>query len=431
MQIGIIADDLTGASDIAGFIAAEGLSVVQFAGLPRDGATAADGADCVVISLKSRSVPAEQAVSQSLAALARLRERGCRRFYFKYCSTFDSTPKGNIGPVTDALMDALGSDFTVICPTLPANGRTVRGGDLYVNGVLLENTGMRTHPLNPMSDSNLPRLMEAQAKGKAGVVDLATVERGADAVRERLAGLRAAGIRYAVTDSETDGQLDTLAEALDDAVFLTGGSSLGAALARRIRAGGAVPAGDAAGGRFGGGRAVVLSGSCSAMTNAQTAFYRERAPWFRVDIGRCLADAPAHAAEAAAWADAAPAGAESPAPMVSATVAPEELSAIQARFGADAAAQAVERFFSLLAARLRDAGFDAFIIAGGETSGAVSAALGVSAFRIGTQIAPGVSWVFDAGAALALAMKSGNFGDEAFFIKAQEIMRRESAHDGK
>ncbi len=426
MHIGIIADDLTGASDIAGFIAAEGLSVVQFAGIPPDDAPAADSADCAVISLKSRSIPADQAVRQSLDALAWLRAHGCRRFYFKYCSTFDSTPRGNIGPVTDALLDALGADFTVVCPTLPANGRTVRGGDLYVNGELLENTGMRHHPLNPMTDSHLPRLMEAQSKGKAGVVDLATVEGGAGAVRERLDALRGAGVRYAVTDSETDAQLDAIAAALDGMPLLTGGSSLGAALARRLRKTGAPLAGNAGGGRFGGGKTVALSGSCSAMTNAQTAFYRRYAPEFRVDIERCLADAPAYAGEAAAWTED-EAGRGEYAPMVNATVPPEELRGIQERFGAEKAALAVERFFGLLAARLRSAGFDKFVVAGGETSGAVSAALGVSAFRIGTQIAPGVSWVFDTGTELALAMKSGNFGDAAFFIKAQEIMRRESA----
>ncbi len=426
LHIGIIADDLTGAGDIAGFIAAEGLSVVQFAGIPRGAPP--PGTDAAVISLKSRSIPADQAVEQSLAALAWLRAQGCGRFYFKYCSTFDSTPRGNIGPVADALMDALGTDFTVVCPTLPANGRTVRGGDLYVNGVLLENTGMRTHPLNPMTDSNLPRLMEAQARGRAGVVDLATVERGAEAVREKLAALRADGGRYAVLDSVTDAHLDTLAAALDSMPLLTGGSSLGAALARALRAAGAPLAGGSGGGRFGPGKTVVLSGSCSAMTNAQTAFYRERAPEFRVDAGRCLADAAAHAEEAAAWtaAEAEKAGKRGPAPMVNATVPPGELADIQRRHGAAEAALAVERFFGLLAPRLREAGFDKFIIAGGETSGAVSAALGVSAFRIGTQIAPGVSWVFDTDAALALAMKSGNFGDEEFFTKAQIIMTQES-----
>ncbi len=422
MHIGIIADDLTGASDIAGFVAAEGLSVIQFAGIPAHDSKYE--ADAAVVSLKSRSVPARQAVEQSLEALKWLQERNCRVFYFKYCSTFDSTPKGNIGPVTDALMDALNTDFTVICPTLPENGRTVRDGNLYVNGVLLENTGMRRHPLNPMTDSYIPRLMEAQAKGKAGVVDLATVKSGADAVRKKCETLRKEGIRYAVTDCETNGELDTIASAMDNMPLLTGGSSLGAAVAREFRRKGFGHEAGTDGGRFGTGRAVILSGSCSAMTNSQTGFYRRHAPEFRVEIERCLGNLDAYADEAAAWTLASPGDL---APMINATVPPDALAVIQKRFGAEAAALAVEQFFALLAKRLLAAGFDKFIVAGGETSGSVSAALGVTAFRIGTQIAPGVSWVFDIDKTVALAMKSGNFGDETFFIKAQENMRKELA----
>ncbi len=424
MLLGVIADDLTGASDIAGFIAAEGLSVVQYSGIPRP-EDAAVAADVAVISLKSRSTPAEAAVRDSLAALRWLQARGCQRFYFKYCSTFDSTPKGNIGPVTDALMSALLVPFTVLCPSLPANGRTVRDGNLLVNGVPLADTGMRRHPLNPMTDSNIPRLMEAQARGRAGLLGWQTLAKGEGEVRRELERLRRDGVAYAVLDSGTEAELDVYAGALRDAVFLTGGSSLAAALAGRLRRDGLVKDLGQAQWHFPRGKTIILSGSCSEMTNRQTACYRKLAPEFRVEADKCLPDAAAYASQAAAWARAI--SPDSPAPMVNATVGPEELGRIQARHGGTRAAAAVEGFFAKLAPLLAGSGFSSFIVAGGETSGAVAAALEVRAFQIGPQIAPGVSWVLAAEQGLALAMKSGNFGDEAFFQKAQALRPGEKA----
>ena len=425
MLLGIIADDLTGASDIAGFVAKEGLDVIQFVGVPDSGANY--DCDAAVVSLKSRSVPAKDAVRDSLAAFEWLRDRGCKRFYFKYCSTFDSTPQGNIGPVTDALLDALKLDMTVVCPSLPVNGRTVRDGILYVNGTPLAETGMRHHPLNPMTDSNLVRLMEGQSRGKAGVVSLAAVDSGPQAVEERLAELRREGISYAVLDAETDSQLLVLASVLSDAPLLTGGSGLGWAVARRLasrnssRMRSAGPAGPVAG------KTIVLSGSCSEMTNRQTANYRDVAPEFKVDVAECLDNAGAYAAEAAAWVDEACEALENDgvkcnAPLINATVPPDELRTIQETYGAAEAAAAIETFFRIVAENLLEMGFVNFIVAGGETSGAVAAALGVKAFRIGPQIDPGVSWVEALDRRLGLAMKSGNFGDESFFLKAQAMI---------
>ena len=235
LQLGIIADDFTGASDIASFLVENGLRTVQMNGIPQR--PLPDGVDAVVISLKSRSNPVNEAVAQSLAALDWLRAQDCRQFYFKYCSTFDSTAQGNIGPVTDALLDALGADFTVISPALPVNGRTIFNGYLFVGDVLLNESGMRNHPITPMTDASLIRLMDAQSRGKTGLVACPDVAQGAARVRERFAELRRDGYRYAVVDSVDNAQLAVLAEACADLKLLTGGSGLGAYVAARLSGG--------------------------------------------------------------------------------------------------------------------------------------------------------------------------------------------------
>ena len=417
MYIGTIADDLTGATDMAGFLANGGLDVVQFMGIP-DGP--APEADAAVVSLKSRSLPAGEAVDVSLRALAWLRKAGCRQFYFKYCSTFDSTSKGNIGPVTDAILGALGSDFTVLCPSLPVNKRTVKGGILYVDGVPLSDTGMRHHPINPMTDSDLTRLMEMQAKGRAGVVSLDVVARGAEAVGAELERLRRDGCRYAVLDAVTDGDLDVLAAALDDMPLITGGSGMGEARAKRVAAALGRPAGPAKRVDIPRGKTVVLSGSCSEMTNRQVATYLGFAPGVKVEVECCLDNPDGYAAELASWVGE-NAGGEF-APLAYATVGKEELAVIQKRFGVEPASRSVEDLFTRLTRRLDAMGFDRFIVAGGETSGSVSGALPARAFRLGPEIAPGVPWIRGVDHPYCQALKSGNFGDENFFAKAQEMM---------
>ena len=370
-------------------------------------------ADAAVISLKSRSCPVEEAVPQSLAALDWLRGQGCPQFFFKYCSTFDSTPRGNIGPVTDALLDALGEDFTVICPALPVNGRTIYNGYLFVNGVPLHESGMRHHPVTPMTDSNLMRLMDAQSRGRTGHVPGGVMDRGVAALRAALAALKAGGFRYAVLDALGDAHLTTMGEAVAGMRLVTGGSGLADGMTRGR--GGHADA--AAAGRPIGGRAVILSGSCSEMTNAQVEAYRAAAPARPVLVERCIAEE-GYAEELAGWAAAQPR--DGLAPLLHATLPAEGVKAVQARFGAAEASAAVERVFGLLARRLRKAGFGRFIVAGGETSGVVTQALGIGGFHIGPQIAPGVPWVRAVGMPLSLALKSGNFGGERFFFEAQE-----------
>lgn len=412
MRLGVIADDFTGATDIAGFLVANGLRTVQLNDVPP--ADLQVEADAVVISLKTRSCPVAEAVAQSLAALEWLRARGCPQFFFKYCSTFDSTPQGNIGPVTDALLDSLGEDFTVICPVLPVNGRTIYNGYLFVNGVPLDESGMRHHPVTPMTDSNLMRLMDAQSRGRTGNVPSTVMDRGADAVRAALEELKAKGFRYAVLDALNDAHLVTMGQAVADMRLVTGGSGLADGMARAW--GGSDDA--ASTGRPAKGRAVILSGSCSQMTNAQVAAYRDAAPALAVSVERCLSE-PGYADELAAWVEAQPADAL--APLVFATTPPETLKALQARFGAAEASAAVERVFGALAQRLQAKGFNQFIVAGGETSGIVTQSLGIGGFHIGPQIAPGVPWVRAIGRPLSLALKSGNFGGERFFFEAQDL----------
>ncbi|KAA5604256.1 four-carbon acid sugar kinase family protein [Roseospira marina] len=413
MLIGVIADDFTGATDIAGFLVAEGVRTIQTIGVPP--ADMAVDAEAVVISLKSRSCPASEAVADSLAALEWLQARDCPLIFQKYCSTFDSTAAGNIGPVADALLDALGADFTVLCPALPVNGRTVHNGELFVGDVPLAESGMRYHPVNPMTDSHLARLMAAQARGSCGVVTGEVVDRGPDAVREALEAQRAAGHRYAVLDARTDAHLDTLGQAVADMPLVTGGSGLGAGLARAWRTRLADPARASDAGAPVGTETVVIAGSCSTMTNCQVAAYAAEAPALAVDVSRCLSD-PDYVDVLAAWVlenRAAPW-----APLVYATRAPQALDEIQRTFG-PAASAAIEATFAALAAKLAAAGFTRFVVAGGETSGAVVQALGVSAFHIGPTIAPGVPWVRAVNKPYAMALKSGNFGQERFFFACQ------------
>ncbi|MEB4616430.1 3-oxo-tetronate kinase, partial [Leucobacter sp. M11] len=237
VRIGVIADDLTGATDIAGFLAANGLRTVQLNGAADESRAATlTEVDAVVIGLKSRSVPVDEAVAMSRSALAELRAAGAERIVFKYCSTFDSTPAGNIGPVTDALLAELDSDFTVVCPALPVNGRTVYQGTLFVWQQPLNESGMRHHPVTPMTDANLLRVLGAQTEGRTGLVPFATIEAGPDAIRARLAELRAEGVRYAVLDCVTDRHLDAIGEAVTDLPLVTGGSGIGAGLARAVSA---------------------------------------------------------------------------------------------------------------------------------------------------------------------------------------------------
>ncbi|AKE78495.1 MULTISPECIES: 3-oxo-tetronate kinase [Enterobacteriaceae] len=414
MRLGVIADDFTGATDIASFLVQNGLPTIQFNGVPESHEDLS--AQAIVISLKSRSCPAEQAIDLSLAALQWLQQQGCNRFYFKYCSTFDSTEHGNIGPVTDALMAALGETQTVISPSLPVNGRTVYQGYLFVADQLLSESGMRHHPVTPMTDSNLVRLMMRQAKGKAAVINAAQLDKGADAVREQLGVLKGQGINYVVLDALNEQHLVIQGEALKEAVLVTGGSGLAIGIARAWTSQNQNRDAEQAG-RPQGDHAVVISGSCSQMTNRQVHAYRQQAPSHEVLIERCLENPEGYAQELCDWVEAN--SGQPLAPLLFATADAKQLQGIQQEHGAARSSEAVEQLFAAVTRELKSRGWQRFIVAGGETSGVVAQSLGVTAFHIGPMISPGVPWVRDIEQPLSLALKSGNFGDEQFFARAQ------------
>lgn len=415
MRLGVIADDFTGATDIASFLVQNGLPTIQFNGVPES--HDALSAQAIVISLKSRSCPAQQAIDQSLAALQWLQQQGCDRFYFKYCSTFDSTEQGNIGPVTDALLAALGETQTVISPSLPVNGRTVYQGYLFVADQLLSESGMRHHPVTPMTDSNLVRLMTRQAKGQAAVINAAQLDQGADAVRAQLDTLKAQGINYVVLDALHEQHLLTQGEALKETRLVTGGSGLAIGIARAWATQQQNSDAEQAG-RPQGDRAVVISGSCSQMTNRQVQAYRQQAPSHEVLVERCLDNTESYAQELCDWVAAH--HQSDLAPLLFATADAQHLQAIQQQYGAARSSEAVEQLFAAVTRELKTRGWQRFIVAGGETSGVVAQSLGVTAFHIGPMISPGVPWVRDIHQPLSLALKSGNFGDEQFFARAQQ-----------
>lgn len=426
MHLGIIADDFTGATDIASFLVNNGMSTIQFSDIPASNTHVnIEEVDAIVISLKSRSCPAREAVEQSLAALRWLQQIGCKQFYFKYCSTFDSTRTGNIGPVTDALLDALGTNQTVISPALPVNGRTVYKGYLFVMDQLLSESGMRNHPVNPMLDSNLIRLMEMQSSGKCGLIPFETIENGSDAITKQLHQLNEQGIRYAVLDALTEQHLITQGQAVEKMKLVTGGSGLAIGIAKQFCHINGYKKQAAAAGKPQGKKSIVLSGSCSVMTNKQVANYQKQAKSYAIDISilfdtnknmslHLITD---YAKTLCSWAE--ENSGQELAPLIYATTSPDELKKIQQTWGAENASQAVEQLFTQLTHCLQQAEFDRYIIAGGETSGAVVQALNIKGFHIGPTISPGVPWVRATDKPLSLALKSGNFGDEDFFIRAQ------------
>lgn len=411
--LGVIADDFTGATDVASMLVRAGMRTVQVIGVPEG---PPPQADAIVVALKSRTVPAPQAVAESLAALRWLQAAGARQFYFKYCSTFDSTPAGNIGPVAEALLEALNSDFAIACPAFPENGRTVFRGHLFVGDQLLSESGMRHHPLTPMTDANLVAVLQAQSRGRVGLVRYDTVAQGVEAVRARFAQLRAEGVRLAVADAIDNDDLRTLAAACAELPLITAGSGVALGLPAVYQARGWIrPDAQAAALPTVGGAAAVLSGSCSDATNAQVQHWLEAGrPALRIDPHALAQGRPA-AAEALAWAcDRLPDGPV----LVYTTARPNEVRSIQSELGAERAGAMVEQCLAAIAQGLVDAGVRRLVVAGGETSGAVVQALGVRQLRIGAPIDPGVPWTHAEGRPLLLALKSGNFGGVDFFAKA-------------
>lgn len=421
VMLGCIADDFTGATDLAGLLARSGIKVSLRMGVPTSAPEETETAAFEVIALKSRTAPVEEAVAETRAALDWLKQAGAQRFFWKYCSTFDSTPEGNIGPVSEALMADLGTNQTIYCPAFPENGRSIFMGNLFVGELPLAESPMKDHPLTPMRDSNLMRVLDPQVKGKVGLINRLTVAQGPDAIRASLADLAKDGIAHVVVDAVANEDLTLIAKACRDMALMTGGSAVAMPLPHLYMDDGTLSADTEKARPLPVDRgSIVLSGSCSAMTRKQVAAFLDQAKGFRLDPLELAAKG---SGAARSWLAEQPADAPK---ILFATAEPEDVRKSQDELGVQRAGEIVEEALAELAVDARTMGVRRFVVAGGETSGAVTQALGVSQLTIGTEIAPGVPWTYakSDGHDIALALKSGNFGAEDFFAHALNLLEQ-------
>ncbi|MEO1536712.1 MAG: 3-oxo-tetronate kinase [Pseudomonadota bacterium] len=406
MLLGCIGDDFTGSSDLANTLAKGGMRAVQYTGVPD--APADPVVQAGVIALKSRSIDPKDAVTQSLAALEWLRAQGCKQFFFKYCSTFDSTPEGNIGPVADALAEALDAHKVIFCPAFPGTGRSVYQGHLFVNDALLNQSGMENHPLTPMTDADLRRWLAPQTKYPVGHVPAGTVFAGPDAIADGLQTAHDAGARHIVVDAIRDADLRDIGRAAKELPLITGGSGVALGLPANF---GCQP-GDAPW-RGQTGKVVAVSGSCSITTRRQVALHKAAHPAREIEAADVI-EGRVTAQLVADWALAAEG-----IPLVYSSAEPDTVRAVQERFGRETSAAALEGFFAELARAVVAGGATRVISAGGETSGAVVEGLDLGVLEIGPEIDPGVP-ALRARPNLVVALKSGNFGADDFFAKAAQ-----------
>ncbi|MEO9227933.1 MAG: 3-oxo-tetronate kinase [Devosia sp.] len=420
MLLGAIADDLTGATDLSLMLARNGMQTLQYVGLPESNADFGD-ADAVVVALKTRTVPPAEAVARSVDAARVLLANGAEQLLFKYCSTFDSTDQGNIGPVAEALLEVTGAPIAIACPAFPATARSIYQGHLFVGTALLSESSMKDHPLTPMRDANLVRVLQRQSKGSVGLLPWQVVAQGPEAVREALASAQSAGHKLMIADAIRDEDLRILGEALAGARLITGGSGIGMGLPDNFRREGRIhsrslpsrmtaPAG----------RCVVLAGSCSAATREQVRTAIEAGfPSLKI-VPLEVAAGKQTALQIGRWVMANSTGWPA---VVYSSDDPEAVRLVQEKLGRERAGTLVERLLADVSVILKDAGFSRFIVAGGETSGAVVEALGARGLQIGPEIAPGVPWTRSVGGAdLVLALKSGNFGAPSFFLDALDLL---------
>ncbi|MBB2817075.1 UNVERIFIED_ORG: uncharacterized protein YgbK (DUF1537 family) [Rhizobium esperanzae] len=424
ISLGSIADDYTGASDLANTLTKNGLRTVQTVGIP-DPSLALPEVDAVVVSLKIRSVPASEAVTAATEAERWLRQQGAGHVLYKICSTFDSTDAGNIGPVTEALSEAAGRGGVLVTPAFPETGRTVYLGHLFVGGQPLNESPLKDHPLNPMHDANLVRVLARQSRGAVGLIDLAAIAAGPAAAKAKHDDLRATGVTMAIADAIFERDLETLGEIALHTPVSTGASGLGLGLARALVRSGRI-SGSATGEdviRPVGGLSAIIAGSCSKATLRQLDIAEQSMPVLRLDPERLLAAGPDEIAAAISWAgDRISAGPV----VVAASAAPETVSRLQSQYGREASGHVIETATSIIAAELVDRGVRRLVVAGGETSGAAVDKLAIPAFLIGSEIAPGVPVLRTVGnrqGDMLLALKSGNFGGEDFFAAALAMMR--------
>lgn len=408
MKLGCIGDDFTGSSDLANTLAKQGMRTVQYTGVP--GQDAAPEVEAGVVALKSRSIDPAEAVRQSLDALEWLKAQGCTQYLFKYCSTFDSTPKGNIGPVVDALAEALDAHKVIICPAFPGTGRSIYQGHLFVNDTLLCESGMQNHPLTPMTDPDIRRWLGPQTRFQVGHVAAHDVFAGAKAISEALNAQHAAGKRLIVVDAIRDADLTEIGAAARDLPLITGGSGVALGLPRNFGCtAGAVPWSAQAG------RAIALSGSCSTATRAQITAHARANPVLEIKAADVI-EGRQCAQDVADWLMA-----QEGLPLAYSSADPEVVAAVQAEYGLERSAHALEQLFAQTACACVAGGATRVITAGGETSGAVVEGLGLTTLEIGPEIDPGVPCL-RADPDLVVALKSGNFGAEDFFDKANRML---------
>ena len=413
LLLGCVADDFTGATDLASMLVKNGMATVQVIGVPEG---PLPEADAVVVALKSRTAPVGQAVAESLAAVEALLAAGAKQLFFKYCSTFDSTDEGNIGPVADALLKRLGGGFAIACPAFPANARSIYQGHLFVGSRLLSESGMENHPLTPMRDPDLVRVLSRQTDGGVGLVPFAVVEQGAAAIRREMTRLVESGRRYAIVDAVSDAHLHAIGEAVASHALVTGGSGVAMGLPENFRRAGLLPArSDAAALPAAEGLCAVVAGSCSRATLGQIGLARDHVPVLELDPV-ATPDAAALAKQALGWVEG-KLDAARPV-VVAASAPPDKVAALQAKLGREKAGVLVEDALAAIAEGLVAQGVKRLVVAGGETSGAVVQRLGVRSLRIGAEIDPGVPWTYAEPTGIHMALKSGNFGARDFFLKA-------------
>lgn len=419
MLLGCIADDLTGATDLALMLVRGGMRTVQVVGVPQDPANLPE-ADAVVVALKSRTTPPAEAVAESLASAEALLAAGARQLFFKYCSTFDSTDQGNIGPVAEALMKRLGCRFTLACPAFPGAQRTIYQGHLFVGASLLSDSPLKDHPLTPMHDPNLVSVLSRQTRRKVGLVAYETVEAGAEAIAAAFGRAEEEGVEIAIVDAINDRHLRDIGAAAAGLPLVTGGSGVAMGLPDNFRRQGLLSGDPLAGFAAPDGPAAILAGSCSAATRGQVAQAQEAGiPAYRIDP-LALSQGKISPAGMLDWAR--QQDRDRPL-MIFSTAEPDSIRQVQETLGRDKAGVLVEDALAEVAAGLVAQGVRRLIVAGGETSGAVVNGLKLQALEIGPEIDPGVPWTRSAGTPpLALALKSGNFGTPDFFVKAWDVL---------
>ena len=422
MKLGIIGDDFTGSSDIANNLKKSGMQVSMYAGVPTlvPEETKKELTDAAVIALKTRTIPIKDAIKESLEALSWLRDCGCEQFIFKYCSTFDSTKEGNIGPVTDAIMEALNTDFTIACPSFPDAGRTVYFGHMFVNGKPLNESGMENHPLTPMTDHNLVRWLDYQTKNKVGLINTQDISKGTESVKEKIESLKTNGYKYAIIDTIKNEDFDIICNGVKDLPFLTGGSGIALGLPKIYKDRGLlsvsnfqIPENNS--------NAVILSGSCSVTTINQIDIYKKNNPSFYISPDEVI-NSEDLIEKVLSWIK----DNETLSPLVYSSSDTKVVSEKQKQYGQEILANKIENFFEVLSKRLVKDNFGTFISAGGETSGAIIKGLGIQELKIGKEISHGVPalWSPDSigNKPVFVTLKSGNFGQDDFFKRALKAL---------